>query len=111
MATAKKLPSGSWRCLVYSHTENIRQKDGTVKKKRIYESFTCDDPTARGKRKCEQIAAEWAANKDAGVTVENITLGVAYDRYIESKNKYIVSQLQSENINGSVNAISLHLCH
>ena len=87
MATAKKLPSGSWRCLVYSHTENIRQKDGTVKKKRIYESFTCDDPTARGKRKCEQIAAEWAANKDAGVTVENITLGVAYDRYIESKNK------------------------
>lgn len=21
MATAKKLPSGSWRCLVYSHTE------------------------------------------------------------------------------------------
>ena len=37
--------------------------------------------------KCEQIAAEWAANKDAGVTVENITLGVAYDRYIESKNK------------------------
>ena len=23
MATAKKLPSGSWRCLAYSHTERI----------------------------------------------------------------------------------------
>ena len=28
MATAKKLPSGSWRCLVFSHYENVVDKDG-----------------------------------------------------------------------------------
>ena len=44
MATAKKLPSGSWRCQVFSHFEEQIQPDGTVKKKRIYKSFTCDDP-------------------------------------------------------------------
>ena len=45
MPTAKKLPSGSWRCQVYSHTEESIQPDGTVKKKRIYESFTNTDPS------------------------------------------------------------------
>ena len=59
MPTAKKLPSGSWRCQVYSHTEEVLQEDGTIKKKRIYKSFTCDDPTAKGRRKAEQMAADW----------------------------------------------------
>ena len=40
MATAKKLSSGSWRCQVYSHTEEVIQPDGSVKKKRIYKSLT-----------------------------------------------------------------------
>ena len=31
MATAKKLPSGSWRVRVYSHTEEITLPDGTKK--------------------------------------------------------------------------------
>lgn len=44
MPTAKKLPSGSWRCLVYSHTEEITNPDGSIKKKRIYESFTSNIP-------------------------------------------------------------------
>ena len=35
MATAKKLPSGSWRCLVFSHYEYVTGKDGNVKKKRM----------------------------------------------------------------------------
>lgn len=61
---AKKLPSGSWRCQVYSHTEEIIQADGTVKKKRIYKSFTCDDPSPKGKRTCERMAAAWADEKD-----------------------------------------------
>ena len=56
MATAKKLPSGSWRCLVFSH----RDPSG----KRIYKSFTCDDPSPRGKRKCEAEAAAWATEKE-----------------------------------------------
>ena len=46
MAKAKKLPSGSWRCLVYSHTEKVRDaKTGEWKNKRVYESFTSDDPS------------------------------------------------------------------
>lgn len=49
MATAKKLPSGSWRVQVFSHTD----KDG----KKIRESFTA--PT---KREAELKAAEWAGN-------------------------------------------------
>lgn len=44
MATAKKLPSGSWRCQVFSHFETTTDKDGSQKKKRIYKSFTCDIP-------------------------------------------------------------------
>ena len=45
MATAKKLPSGSWRCLAYSHMERIYdEKTQKWKNKRIYESFTDDDP-------------------------------------------------------------------
>ena len=49
MATAKKLPSGSWRCLAYSHTERIYdEKTQKWKNKRIYESFTDDDPSPAG---------------------------------------------------------------
>lgn len=47
MATAKKLASGSYRCLVYIG------KDASGK--RIYKSFTHQD-----KRKCERIASEYA---------------------------------------------------
>lgn len=85
MATAKKLPSGSWRCQVYSHTEETIQPDGKVKKKRIYKSFTCEDPSAKGKRKCEADAAAWAVKKESLVSVENITYGEALDRYISSR--------------------------
>ena len=45
MAKAKKLHSGSWRCQVYSHTEEILMADGSRKKKRIYKSFTCFNAT------------------------------------------------------------------
>lgn len=83
MATAKKLKSGSWRCQVYSHTEDIIQPDGTTKKKRIYKSFTCDVPGPKGKQMCEQIAADWAENKEAQQNIENITFGEAIDKYIE----------------------------
>ena len=85
MATAKKLPSGSWRCQVYSHTEEIPQPDGTVKKKRIYKSFTSDIPGPKGRRACEKQASDWAAKKDDVLKIKNITLGTAIDKYIESK--------------------------
>ncbi len=49
MATAKKLPSGSWRCLAYSHTERIYdEKTQKWKNKRIYESFTDNFHLAHG---------------------------------------------------------------
>ena len=84
MATAKKLPSGSWRVQVYSHTEEIRQPDGTVKSKRIYKSFTSDDPSPHGKRKVELEAAQYAASNKK---TSSITVKEAIDRYIRSKDK------------------------
>lgn len=64
MAKAKKLPSGSWRCLAYSHTEEVVYPGGEIKKKRIYKSFTCDAPSPQGKRNVEKEAAAWAAEKE-----------------------------------------------
>lgn len=83
MASAKKLPSGSWRCQVYSHTEKVPQADGTVKQKRIYKSFTCDNPSPKGKRRCEKDAAEWALTREAPCV--SITLSAACQKYIDSR--------------------------
>ena len=88
MPTAKKLPSGSWRCQVFSHYEETLQKDGTIKKKRIYKSFTVDDPSKRGKKVCEQIAAEWALDKKEAAGPANdamLTVSQALNRYIDIK--------------------------
>lgn len=85
MAKAKKLPSGSWRCQVYSHTEEIPQSDGTIKKKRIYKSFTCDDTSAKGKKKCEQMAIQWAVEKELHSSEESMLLCEAVESYIKSK--------------------------
>lgn len=76
MATAKKLPSGSWRVLVYDYTDqNGRRK---------YKSFTCDDPSKAGKRKAEYMAAEYAQSKEARSRSEK-TFGQALDDYIEMR--------------------------
>lgn len=85
MPTAKKLPSGSWRCQVYSHTEEILQPDGTIKKKRIYKSFTSDVQGPKGKRIAEKMAAEWAEDKENRPIVADITFGEAMDNYIKSR--------------------------
>lgn len=92
MATAKKLPSGSWRCLVYSHSETVfdasgnivYKKDGTPKKKRIYESFTSDDPSPQGKKEAEFLAAQFALKKGKARKPTNLTLREAIDLYINS---------------------------
>lgn len=72
MATPKKLPSGSWNVLVYSHTDD----DG----KRHYESFTA--PT---KKEAAYLAAEYKMNRERLRDVSRWTLGEAIDRYIEQK--------------------------
>lgn len=86
MPTAKKLPSGSWRCQVFSHYEYVPLPDGTTKKKRIYESFTCDDPSRAGKRRAEAMAAEYADKKERRSHPEfRLTFGEALTKYIDER--------------------------
>lgn len=85
MPTARKLPSGSWRCQVFSHFEEIWQPDGTVKKKRIYKSFTCDDPKNSGKKKAEAMATAWALDKQTYVKSGSKSISNLIDDYISSK--------------------------
>ena len=76
MATAKKLPSGKYRALVYI---------GTFNGKRKYKSFTA--PT---KKEAEYLAAEYKMSNKTKNEPLSITLGEAYDKYIDSK-EYILS--------------------
>lgn len=75
MATAKKLPSGSWRCLVYDYTD----QNG----KRHYKSFTSDNPSPAGRREAEAAAAAYAFNKKE---IKNSgTFSSALETYIQQK--------------------------
>nr|DAW47658.1 MAG TPA: Integrase [Caudoviricetes sp.] len=78
MAKAKKLPSGQWRTLVYSHTEKINGKD-----KRIYESFTADT-----KKESEYLAAEFSLNRKR-IKVQKITFEEAATAYINDKDNVL----------------------
>lgn len=90
MAKAKKLPSGSWRCLVFSHYEYITDKDGKQKKKRVYESFTCDDPSPAGKRKCEADAARFADEKEQkNLSSYKFTFKEALEEYITERSQIL----------------------
>lgn len=71
MAKAKKLPSGSWRCLVYDYTD----ENG----KRKYKSFTA--PT---KKEAELRALEYV-NDDSRKNIEDLTVKECIDRFIKSK--------------------------
>ena len=76
MPIAKKLPSGSWRCQVFSH----RDASG----KRIYKSFTCPDPSPKGKRICESEASAWAKEKELHLASSR-TFGQAMTDYIDNR--------------------------
>lgn len=84
MPTAKKISSGSWRCQVFSHYDYVVQSDGSIKKKRIYESFTSCDPTKDGKKKAESMAIEFSLNKER-ITRSEYNLKEAMGRYVDSK--------------------------
>lgn len=75
MAKAKKLKSGNWRVLVYSHTDIV---DG--KSIRRYKSFTHPN-----KKQAELMAAEYAANNRKMLNRLNMTVAEATDKYISSK--------------------------
>ena len=76
MAKAKKLPSGSWRCRVYSHTDS----DG----KKHYESFTA--PT---KQQAEMLAARFANDTDRRMS-DDLTVSEAVKNYLEA-NRNVLS--------------------
>lgn len=71
MATAKKTPSGQWKCRVYSHTS----QDG----KKHYRAFTA--PT---KQEAEQEAARFSSSKERAARVD-LTVNEAIDGYIKAK--------------------------
>lgn len=93
MPTAKKLPSGSWRCLVYSHTEKVWDAEkGVWKEQRKYESFTSDDTTLKGKAAAELMAAQFKVEKAKQPRqarrkddMLDRTVSEAIDRYLEVK--------------------------
>ena len=93
MAKAKKLPSGSWRCLVYSHSVPVLDAKGmpvldakgNPREKRIYESFTSDDPSPAGRRDVELRAAEFAANKTRISSTHSYTVKEALEQYLQVK--------------------------
>lgn len=76
MAKAKKLKSGSWNVLVYSHTD----ADG----KRKYESFT-----ASTKKEAEYMAAEFKMERERKRDAGRLLLGEAIDQYIKSKEQVL----------------------
>lgn len=75
MAKAKRLPSGSWRCRVYSHTNSQGIKQ--------YESFTA--PT---KQQAEMMAAKFANDNDRRRN-EDITVKIAVQNYIEANSNVL----------------------
>ena len=128
MAKAKKLPSGSWRCQVFSHYEPMIDKSGKPiidartgqqKHKRIYKSFTCDDPSPKGKKKAEAMATAWALEKEDFIKQYQKNVGQMLDDYIESKRSILspttisgyksnrknlftrIEHLKAENVNNS----------
>ena len=106
MAKAKKLPSGSWRCLAYSHTEKVLDlKTGQMKDKRVYVSFTSDDPSPKGRKEAKLMAAQFQIEKSRAPRNKrpeygNMTLTEAIDKYIESR----------ENLNRSPTTIQDYRC-
>lgn len=78
MPKAKKLKSGSWHCSVVVSYEKV---DGKRKIKR--HSITVDDPSPRGKKKCELLAAEYQM-KIKGAS-SGLRIKDAIARYIEAK--------------------------
>lgn len=90
MATAKKLKSGSWRCQVFSHYEYISDTNGNTQKKRVYESFTYNDPSPSGKRHCEAMAAEFADKKEQkNQSSYKLTFKEALDAYINERSQIL----------------------
>lgn len=98
MATAKQLPSGSWRVRVY---------DGELKKQI---SFTSDLPGKAGKAEAELMAREYLLGKRKSKTEVKVkTVGECIDDYISSKENILSPRTISEYRKSKVNDL-LPLC-
>ena len=75
MATAKKLPSGSWRCRIYDYTDE--------KGNQHYKSFTAD--TKRKAEKLADIYLDACAERNRTARIDRITVQEALTRYIDAK--------------------------
>ena len=71
MPKAKKLPSGSWRCRVMAGGKR--------------RSITVDDPSPAGRRRCEQLAAQMAAEYRVEAEKDHDTVSAALANYISSR--------------------------
>lgn len=71
MATARRTPSGMWKCRVYSHTT----PDG----KKHYRAFT-----APLKAEAEQMASQFSGSADRAARVD-LTVAEAISGYIRAK--------------------------
>ena len=80
MAKAKKLPSGNWNIVIYIGKDEAG--------KRIYKSFTGPD-----KKSVIATAANYYAQKKKPVS---LTLGKAWDLYIESKTNILSTRTLTE---------------
>lgn len=78
MATAKKLPSGKYRCLIYVGTENGKRK---------YKSFTADT-----KKEAELKATQYVMTKEENEKKEaSISFSAAMELYNSSKEPLLFS--------------------
>ena len=77
MPIAKKMPSGSWSCVV-----TVGYEDG----KRIQKRVTVKDPSRSGKKKCEQLAIQLSVEAR---TKPSATVSECVHRYIKSKEKIL----------------------
>lgn len=87
MATAKKLPSGSWRCRL-----SIGKDPKT--KKYIYKSFT-----AETKKEAERLSYEWLYTQKASEDPKTQTLSDAIKEYNENR-KYTLSPRTAKEYEG-----------
>lgn len=75
MAKAKKLPSGTWRVLVYAGIENGKRK---------YVSITAPE-----KKEAELLAAQFAADRERRQHISELTVGEMIDEYVNNRSKVL----------------------
>ena len=91
--------------LTATRNEYMMKKTQKWKNKRIYESFTDDDPSPAGRKRAELAAAQFQASKTPDKIRKRqdygkLTLSQAIDKYIESR----------ENLNRSPTTLQDYRC-